>query len=62
MELVLQSADPWPAEQLRFLRALELLENIATPEAQSILEAVAQGAPASRLTKEAKDCLQRLTR
>ncbi|HMC65612.1 MAG TPA: hypothetical protein VKI65_11800, partial [Gemmataceae bacterium] len=44
---------------LRALRAVEVLEYIATSEAQQILKALAQGAPAARLTEEAKAALAR---
>jgi hypothetical protein len=44
------------------LRAVEVLERIATPEARGILEALAQGAPEARLTREAKAALIRLER
>jgi hypothetical protein len=45
---------------LRLIRALEVLENIATPESQEILETIAKGAAEARLTQEAKASLQRL--
>jgi WD40 repeat protein len=48
-------------EQLRRLRAVELLERIGTPEAAELLKALAKGAPAARVTKEAKASLERLT-
>jgi len=38
---------------------VEVLEYIATSEAQQILKALAQGAPAARLTEEAKAALAR---
>jgi RNA polymerase sigma factor (sigma-70 family) len=49
-----------PPEQLRALRALEVLERLATPEALEILEALARGAPEAALTHEARGVLQRL--
>jgi hypothetical protein len=45
---------------LRGLRAIEVLENIGTPEARQVLERVAAGEPASRLTQEAGAALTRL--
>jgi WD40 repeat protein len=41
-------------------RALEVLEQIATPEAHRLLKALAGGAAGSRLTREAKETLERL--
>jgi WD40 repeat protein len=47
-------------EQLRALRAVEVLEHIGTPEAREVLHALAKGAPEVRLTQEAKASLRRL--
>ena len=49
-------------EQIRGLRALEVLELIGTPEARQIVEALAKGVPEARLTREAKGTLLRLDR
>jgi len=49
-------------EQLRQLRALELLERVGDDEAQRVLEAIAKGAPEARLTREARTSLERLSR
>jgi hypothetical protein len=51
-----------PAEELRGLRALVVLERINTLRTQHILAALAAGAPGSRLTREAGAALQRATR
>jgi RNA polymerase sigma factor (sigma-70 family) len=48
--------------QVQKLRAVEVLEQIGTPPAQRILESIAKGAPAGRLTQEAKASLERLAR
>jgi RNA polymerase sigma factor (sigma-70 family) len=48
------------AEQLREVRAVELLEQIGTPSAQAVLAALAEGAAGARLTREAKATLRRL--
>jgi RNA polymerase sigma factor (sigma-70 family) len=53
---------PADAEQLRRLRAVEILEGIGTPRAVEFLETLAKGAPAARLTKEAKASLERLAK
>jgi hypothetical protein len=49
-------------ELLRSLRALEVLEHIARPEARQLLQKLAKGAPEARLTREAKAALGRLKR
>jgi WD40 repeat protein len=49
-------------EMLRALRALQVLECIGTAEAKRHLEALANGAAAARLTREAKAALRRLAR
>jgi hypothetical protein len=48
------------AERLRAVRGLEVLEQIATPEARAALKALAGGAPEAWLTREAQAALQRL--
>lgn len=47
-------------ELLRSIRAVEVLERIADPDARRITRALAAGAPESRLTQEAKNALSRL--
>jgi hypothetical protein len=47
-------------EQLRPLRAVELLEQIATPEARQLLEALAGGSRDAGLTRDARAALERL--
>ncbi len=49
-------------DQLREVRAVELLEHLATPEARQLLQKLATGAPEARLTREAKAALERLDR
>jgi hypothetical protein len=51
-----------PAERLRTIRALAVLEWTATPAAQRLLEALAQGVPEARLTQEARATLERRVR
>jgi dipeptidyl aminopeptidase/acylaminoacyl peptidase len=48
-------------EQLRRLRAAEALEYLGTAEARRLLQALSEGVPASRLTREAQAALGRLT-
>jgi WD40 repeat protein len=50
------------AEVLRALRALEVLEQVASPEAKQVLQDLAKGLPHARLTREAKATLERLGR
>jgi WD40 repeat protein len=50
------------SEQLRALRSVEVLERCATPEARQGLEELARGAPAARLTREARASRDRLAR
>jgi WD40 repeat protein len=49
-------------EQLRTLRALTVLEQIGSPEAQQVLKALASGAAGARLTPEAQAAIERLNR
>jgi hypothetical protein len=56
-----QMADePRPAALVRALRAVSVLEQMATPEARQLLTALADGAPLARLTVEAREALRRL--
>jgi dipeptidyl aminopeptidase/acylaminoacyl peptidase len=48
-------------EELRASRALELLEQLNAPGAKQLLRTVAGGAPAARLTREAREALDRST-
>jgi hypothetical protein len=49
-------------EGLRQLRAVEALEQMATPAARDVLRVLAEGAPGARLTREARASLERLAR
>jgi len=49
-------------ERLRMLRAVEVLERCGTPDCRRLLEKLATGQPAARLTEEAKASLARLAR
>jgi dipeptidyl aminopeptidase/acylaminoacyl peptidase len=48
------------AEQLRQVRAVEVLESAATPPARDVLQAFAKGAPGMLVTREAQAALGRL--
>jgi hypothetical protein len=50
------------SEQLRHVRAVEVLEYMATPKARQLLAELAKGTPEARLTREAKAALERLER
>ncbi len=54
-----QATDPTPG-RLRLSRCLEVLERVGNPQARSVLEALAGGAPGAWLTQEAKEALARL--
>jgi hypothetical protein len=47
-------------EMMRAVRAVAVLEDVATPQARKLLEVLSQGAPEARLTQEAKAALTRL--
>jgi hypothetical protein len=49
-----------PPEDLRHIRAVEVLEGLGTPEARNLLEELAKGAADATLTREAKASLRRL--
>jgi WD40 repeat protein len=49
-------------ERLRLVRAVAVLEQIATPEARKVLQGLADGLPEALLTQEAKMALARLRR
>jgi WD40 repeat protein len=58
-ELKQRELAPGP-EELREVRAVEVLEAIRTPPAQVILESLAKGSPGVRITDEAAAALERL--
>jgi dipeptidyl aminopeptidase/acylaminoacyl peptidase len=64
LEQVLRGKDLllFTARQLQTVRALEVLENIGSPEAKKVLEALASGSPGLRTTRDAKGALDRLAR
>jgi WD40 repeat protein len=62
IEVLLEKVEKAPATpaQMRVLRALAVLERIATPEAREALQTLARGAPEARQTRLAQDALERL--
>jgi hypothetical protein len=49
-------------KEVRELRSIELLEHMATPDANSLLRELASGAPEARTTRSAQGALQRLAK
>jgi WD40 repeat protein len=49
-----------PPERLRFIRALEVLEDINNDDARKLVNTLAEGEPAAWLTKEAKTVRERM--
>jgi RNA polymerase sigma factor (sigma-70 family) len=49
-------------EQVRLVRAVEVLERLATPEARQLLQSLAEGAPGALPTEQARAALGRLAR
>jgi WD40 repeat protein len=62
IEALLQHLRKPDDELLRALRAVAVLEDIGTPEARALLEAVAAGAAGARLTRDATAARARLDR
>src|SRR5262245_39699443 len=50
------------AQQVREVRAVQVLERIGTAEARELLRRLADGIPSARLTQEAQAALERLAR
>jgi hypothetical protein len=64
-EIVHKHSRKWrtpSGDEIRTLRALEVLERVGTPEARRVLESLAKGAPEARPTMEATASLERLAR
>jgi hypothetical protein len=63
IKAILSAPPSAPAgETLRSLRAVKVLERIATPDARQLLQKLADGASSGRLTREAKAALERAQR
>jgi WD domain, G-beta repeat len=63
VEQLLQRLETPPLipDRLGNIRALEVLENLATPEARQVLHTLARGLPEARLTQQAQTVLLRLS-
>jgi hypothetical protein len=59
---ILADLDQLSPEEVQGLRAVEVLERIATAEALRVLEGLAKGQPDAKLTKEAEEAVKRLKR
>jgi RNA polymerase sigma factor (sigma-70 family) len=55
----LPTEEPTSGEELHGVRAVELLERLAQPEADRLLQALSEGAAGARLTREARAALER---
>jgi RNA polymerase sigma factor (sigma-70 family) len=62
LEQLLAKLNRLSLQQLRVLRAIEVLEQIGTPEARQVLEALVKDMPTARLGMEAKASLERLAK
>jgi hypothetical protein len=60
IEELLTKARTLSPEQLRLLRAVEVLEHIGGPEACRVLDVLARGAPGAHLTRDARAARQRI--
>jgi hypothetical protein len=60
VEQLLARLGPESAEQMRPLRAVEVLEHLGSPGARDVLERLTRGAAQARLTREARASLERL--
>jgi hypothetical protein len=56
-----QRLHPSPGQR-QLVRAIEVLEQVGTPEARRLLAGLAQGAPAATLTRDAQGALDRLAK
>jgi WD40 repeat protein len=65
IEALLKELHPWyikDPETLRTVRAIWVLQRMATPEARAVLDSLASGAPEARITQEAQAALRFLDR
>ncbi len=60
--MLLEAFENVTPEQIRQLRAVEVLEHLATDDARKLLDKLAGGARDALLTREAKAARERLSR
>jgi hypothetical protein len=60
IEGILNKAPPVSRERRGYLRAVDVLEQLATPDAKELLRTLSQGAPGTRVTTAAQAALERL--
>jgi hypothetical protein len=60
IEAVLNKVQPLSREKRQYLRAIDVLEQLATPEAKELLRDLSRGAPGTRITIAARAALDRL--
>jgi hypothetical protein len=60
IEGILDKVRPLSREQRQYLRAIDVLEQLATPDAKALLRALSEGAPGTRVTGAAQEALDRL--
>ena len=59
IEGILNESKPTSPEQLRAIRAIQVLEQIGNPDAQALLKRLAQGTPQAPQTQQAQAALKR---
>jgi RNA polymerase sigma factor (sigma-70 family) len=59
-QILLSSPDQIAPGDLQVLRAVQVLEQIGTPEARQLLRTLAEGVPAAVLTRRAREALDRI--
>jgi hypothetical protein len=57
---ILSEPQPMTREKRQYLRAIGVLEQVATPEAKELLQALSKGCPGTRVTAAAQAALDRL--
>jgi hypothetical protein len=60
IEGILDKVKPLSPEKRQYLRAIDVLEQLATPDAKELLRALGEGAPGTQVTAAAHAALDRL--